>query len=366
MATLPSVSSLVWGVMVPLTVFALGAGPQADVPGVPAPTAIEQALVERACSATGGHPISEDVRQQCFSVQLVALRADFGRDLSRLTASDRKRIDAACSRLREAEQREAYLGCLGGQLAALCSRDKRGRSAASTDTAAVLSDLAGAPSQPARQTSSLSATWMGGGAVASVLVGAGAFLATRSRRRRVCRTCGAAVRDADLCATCRHDAAEAQRRAAAERMDAQRAQEMEIGRKREREAEQEQARIAREARAREPELPTRPMGAASQPQAPADVPRRSVAAPMSQEPAASVAAEAFDPYAVLGVARDTGEDGIRDAYERAKAKYDPALAPTLAYAVRAHLVAKTQSIEQAYQMLSGSQLLQRGAALPMK
>ena len=41
-----------------------------------------------------------DAHRQCLSARLLSLRADFGRDLGRLSGSDRRRIDAACARLR--------------------------------------------------------------------------------------------------------------------------------------------------------------------------------------------------------------------------------------------------------------------------
>ena len=98
---------IVWSLLAPFTMMAaLGAGLQVDTPDPGAPTAIEQALMEHACSRTQA---SETDRQECLSAQLLSLRADFGRDLSRLSGPERKTLDSVCSKIRDVRGREAYL-----------------------------------------------------------------------------------------------------------------------------------------------------------------------------------------------------------------------------------------------------------------
>jgi hypothetical protein len=133
-------------------------------------------------------------------------------------------------------------------------------------------------------------------------------------------------------------------------VDAARALEAEARRKREHEVERERARHEAETRLREDELARRQQEAARQAAAAAD-PSARTAATVAAEPAQAVE-EAFDPYAVLDVPQDVTGDGLRAAYERAKMKYDPSQVPVMAYAAREHLMAKTESVEQAYRMLS--------------
>src|SRR5437870_3785109 len=80
--------SIVWGLMAPFAMMALGTAPQVDTLDQSPPTAIEQALVERACSGVAaGRTFETDPHAQCLGAQLVSLRSDFGRDLRRLSAS---------------------------------------------------------------------------------------------------------------------------------------------------------------------------------------------------------------------------------------------------------------------------------------
>jgi preprotein translocase subunit Sec63 len=62
----------------------------------------------------------------------------------------------------------------------------------------------------------------------------------------------------------------------------------------------------------------------------------------------------FDPYVVLGVSRTAGQNDVHVAYEQARSKYDPDLVSHLGDDARAHFQAKAQSVERAYQMLTGS------------
>ena len=119
--------SLLCTLMAPIAMFAVGMGPQVDRPDAEVPTAIERALMERACVATETVSAESYAHQHCLDAKLLSLRSDFGRDLSRLSAPDRRRIDAACSRLHASDQREAYLDCLSAQLTVVHNRQNRGR-----------------------------------------------------------------------------------------------------------------------------------------------------------------------------------------------------------------------------------------------
>jgi preprotein translocase subunit Sec63 len=63
------------------------------------------------------------------------------------------------------------------------------------------------------------------------------------------------------------------------------------------------------------------------------------------------AAPAFDPYVVLGVPRDAGQDAIGTAYDLARKRYDPEQVSFLGYEAQEHFRVKAESIERAYRML---------------
>jgi DnaJ-domain-containing protein 1 len=353
------VASIVCTLMAPLAVFALEAAPQVS-PDSDVPTAIERALIERTCRAT---ELSTDLdaHRQCLTAQMLWLRTDFGRDLGRLATPDRRRIDAACSRLSAAGQREAYLDCLGGQLITLHNRRNRGNPTVTQEVAADASSELNAPTAaplpPAPTASSWTSTIAIAGTLGTVLAAAGfgfVFVTRKTRRApHQCRTCGVDVPDSDLCPACRHEAAETLRRANAERAQIQRAQEDEERRQHEQEIEQQEqrARDEQEARQREQEM-------ARQLAAEEELLRQSDAPVLPGGPAVGQTAPAvdepavFDPHAVLGVPPDAGLDDIRAAYEQAKTKYDPDLVSHLGDEARAHFQAKADSVERAYQMLS--------------
>src|SRR5205823_6927143 len=106
-------------------------------PDLNAPTALETALTERACSI-GVHAVVTDpeTHTQCVNTQLAGLRTDFGRDLRRLSAVERSGLDSSCSRMNTAITREAYLDCLTQQLVVLRTRRTRTARGAATDAAA--------------------------------------------------------------------------------------------------------------------------------------------------------------------------------------------------------------------------------------
>jgi hypothetical protein len=173
----------------------------------------------------------------------------------------------------------------------------------------------------------------------------------RSRRtRRTCRECGAVVPDSgDLCSTCRRAAAEALRRVATERLAQERAADQELRKLRAQEEEQrrqtarqdEDARLwaLEETRQREEDARRRQAE---------DALRRSQATTVVSRPVE----EEFDPYAVLGVPRDTTREEIRAAYETARSKYDSENVSHLGVDIQEHYQAKAEAVDRAYQMLA--------------
>jgi hypothetical protein len=191
----------------------------------------------------------------------------------------------------------------------------------------------------------------------AVLVAAGVILlAVRARRpQRTCRVCGVVVLDSgDLCQTCRHDAAEVLRRAAAERANLKREQEEAQRRQRAHDEEQQQqkARQDEDARLQQNEAIRQRDEARRQEE---DARRRQPNEVLQPSPAAvssSTGEETFDPYAILGISRQTSQQEIRAAYEEARLKYDEEGVAHLGDDVQAHYKAKAQAVERAYQMLA--------------
>ena len=62
--------------------------------------------------------------------------------------------------------------------------------------------------------------------------------------------------------------------------------------------------------------------------------------------------DTFDPYAILRVSRDAGQDAILAAYQQAKTKYEPDMVSHLGDEAQAHFKTKAEAVELAYQMLS--------------
>ncbi len=364
-----SASSFVSGLLGPSLVLALSTAPPPAAPAEPsAPSAIEQALIERACTGTQSiGPNGEDTNAQCLAARLLALRTEFGRDLSRVSAADRRRLDAACSRFQSTRGREAYLDCLHAELSALSARRNRGSVPIAADAVAAAavvapSDAAASTPPPAPSSSSLP-LWLVIAAVAltASAVAALVFVMKGRRVHHMCRVCNVQVPGAgDLCPTCRHDAAEALRRAAAERDERQRAQEEEERRLRDdaearrqqqeraeeeaRVREAEEARLREEARQRE-ELALQQEEAARQ--------RRQLN-PRHEPMASSDEGEpAFDPYAILGVASGATDEQVRAAFEAARSKYDPEQVAHLGDDVQQHYAEKSRAAERAYRMLAG-------------
>ena len=345
---------LVGGMVALVTPMAVGAEPQAGTPDSSPPTAIEQALIAHAC---GSAPV--DAQQECANAQLLSLRADFGRDLSRLSAADRKALDSVCADIRVTGTRDAYLDCLSAQLVALRSRRNKTKPPPPppADGTAVPPTPEGAPTvatatpaTPSSPSSPSRVSWIIGGAVAILLLGGGgAFLALRTRRPpRKCRICGSDVPVAgELCQKCRSEAAAALRQAAADRAEQQRAQEEE----RRRQAEQEEEQRQQKAREEEDERLLLEKHEEER-KRDEDVRRRQAEEARQRSQAVGASPEEFDPYAVLGVTREASKEDIQTAYEEAKAKSDPEQVSHLGMEVQDHFKAKTKAVERAYKALT--------------
>ena len=336
-----------------LALMPLGASAQDRATGTPNPlgsTAIEQALIEHACLSQSG----ADAYQECLGTRLRSLRADYGRDLSLVSPADRNALDAACSNTRQAEGRQAYLECLSVQLVLIRNRRRNANPAASLETAlppqpeSVQSVTLAIPESG--RFSSRALLWIGVTLAALMAAGGGAFMVIKNRRAvRKCRACGANVPGAgDLCPACRHEAAEVLRHASAERADFQRAQVEEQKRQSEREEElrlrrareEEDARLRQELEARRREEARRQLEEEQE-----ESRRKSRAAAVDAE-------DASDPYDVLGVPRDAGQEAIEAACQAGRLKYAQENVAHLGPELQEHYKRKAEAVERAYQMLS--------------
>jgi hypothetical protein len=345
-------SFVVSSLVAPFAVMALASAPQADTPDPSPPTTIEQALIERACSTVAsGRAFETDPHVQCMSAQLATLRADFGRDLRLLSAAERKLLDSTCSRLQTAQGREAYLDCIMGQLTALRGRRNRASHAAAEPAPAAAPPPSAPPADAPPQASSPRGVIAGGALVAVAVIAGSALVVLKGRRvRRKCRECGAVVPESgDLCPTCRRAAAEALRRVTTERLAQERAADEQQRQQRAQEEEQRRqaAQHEEEARRREHEEARQREEDARRLEA-EEACRRSQPVVISRP-----VEEAFDPYAVLGVPRDTTREKIRAAYEEARSKYDHENVAHLGVDIQEHYQAKAQAVDRAYQMLAG-------------
>jgi hypothetical protein len=350
----------VWGLIALITVLAPGVSAQNKTPVTPntsnpaETSAIEQALIEHACRSQLPGIAGADAYQECQSARLTSLRADFGRDLSRVTAADRKTLDSACSKARAAEGREAYLECITLQLEAIRNRRNPSPQASDATILPVPSENAEPTSLAvpvAEPSSSLSPVWIVVGVVTLVAAIGGAFLAVKNRRiiTRKCRVCGEDVpQGGDLCPKCRHEAAEALRQAAADRAEEERAHREELRRQSEREEElrQQRARENEEARLRQQEDERRrEEDARRREQEEEESRQRSRAAGVEAE-------DVFDPYAILGVPRDADKEAIDAACQQARLKYAPEQVAHLGSELQEHYRRKAEAVERAYKILS--------------
>ena len=334
-------------------------GVQVAAQDTSAPTPLEQALIEHVCNASRvAGAVESGAYQNCLSLKLASIRADFGRDLSKLSVSDRKTIDSACSKVLETRDRDAYVECLSGQLMALSSRRSSATpapSAAASLPPPTSASSANPPSSPPELSSPSSLFRIGFG-IAIVLVGAGgAFIIMRRRRAptvptapSTCRVCGAAVpQPGGLCERCRREAAGAARRASAERVDQ--------AQKNLEELRQQKARQEEDARQREQQRARQQQEEAQEQEANRrqdEVRRREGEARRATQATAAPAREEFDPYAILGVSRDATTEQIRAAYDEAMSKYDLTHVDHLGPELQEHYKTKAEAVERAFLMLT--------------
>jgi hypothetical protein len=344
------------------TVFAFAAAlraQQVETAEQSPPTPIEQALMEHVCSVVpaGGGPES-DRYLACLRTQLFSLRSDFGKDLGTLTPADRKAMDSACNEVRTASGRDAYLDCIGGQLTALRSKRNRGAAAvppvmAAPEAGAAPAETPAGPASPGAPASSSSGLLIGAGALIAVAAGGGGLLFLKTKRAsHKCRVCGGVVETSgDLCQACRHDAAEAVRRAVAERAEQQRAQEEEQRRQKEQAAQEEEERLRRAREEQEMRvLQRRQREREETRKREAEARRRQQ--DHARERRMMSGSDEFDPYEVLDVPKGAGQDDIRAAYESAREKTDPSQVSHLSDEVQEHFKLKARAVERAFQMLS--------------
>jgi len=336
-------------------------GVQVAAPDSSPPTPLEQALIEHVCSATRAPGVVESgAYRDCLNRKLLSIRTDFGRDLSRLSASERRTMDSVCSRALEAREREAYLECLNGQLLALSSRGSRahpGPSAATPPPSPPVVVPAAGPSLPAETSSSMSGLWIGV-AVVSMLVATGGVLLFMKARRAPskCRVCGVVdvPQSGALCQQCRREAAETVRRAATERVDHERANLEELRQQKARQEEDARLRDQEQARQREEEARQRELEASRREE---EARRQEEEARQSRQTTVTAQGgtvqEVFDPYAILGVSRGASQQEIRVAYDEARLKYDMDHVAHLGPELQEHFKAKAQAVDRAYQMLAG-------------
>lgn len=301
-----------------------------------------------------------EVHEACLAAELISLRDDFGRDLRRLSAEERKAIDSACSAFQTDRGRDPYVACLNAELTSVRSRRRGGKprpSQAAPTSPGVADPSPFDPAEPGEEiVSSDSAApqsvlrstplWIGVFVVSLIVAGGGILLTKVTRRQAAaCRTCGARFSEpGDLCPACRHEAAAALRRAAAERAELARAKDQEEKRQREQEEEQRRhlARLEERSRQEEEEQARRQ-----------EARQREEEARRPPEREDGVDAEGvFDPYAVLGVPRDAPMESIQAAYQEAKAKYAEDQLEYLGIELQQRFRVKAGAVERAYQMLT--------------
>jgi hypothetical protein len=316
----------------------------------PPPSAIEEALIERDCGAM--HPagsLETPAYLECRQTQLLSLRNDFGRDLRRLSTAQRRAIDAACSDLRPSQGQDAYIACLSARLIALRPRVSGVKAdAASAATPASSASALVAPPPVVPVSVPASRWWIAATLLGVIIAGAGgAVVVLRARRAPgTCRSCGnKLVEQGDLCQACRHEAADARRRASADRADEERAREEEQRRQTALDEER------RQQRAREEEDRRRELDEAQQRQAQQEEAQRVHEGVHHAPQTAVVTEDEFDPYAVLGLPAGASLVDVEASYQAARAKYDLDLVADLGAELQQHFQTKRQLVERAYETL---------------
>jgi hypothetical protein len=361
-----SAASFAAGLVAPSLVLALAVAPQHNESDSSPASLIEQALTERACTGVLGEAAGYRVHAQCLAARLLTLRVDFGNDLNRLSPSERNKLDTGCSRLLTTHGREAYLDCLHAQLASLPAR--RGRTNLPVPAekpvaaAAALAPVDAHTAAPVLSASFLSSFPLQSMSALLITIAASAAVVcfVKARRgRHACRVCAVRVHGpGDLCANCRHDAAETLRHAAADRAARKQAIEDDQRREGEQHAEeqrQQKVRAEEETRRRQVEEARRCEHDArlreEDRQQREEFERQRQAEESQLTQAAASDGAAFDPFAVLGVARDASGEAIRTAFEIARLTYDPEEVSHLGADAQDHFAAKLRMAERAYQML---------------
>src|SRR3954469_4842015 len=161
--------------------------PAAD-PAIPTP--LEEARIEYACGPL--HPagaLESDAYLDCRKNQLLYLRTEFGRDLRRLSNTERKTLDTACGDLRTSQGQDAYLSCLQAQLTRLPGHAKKAASQAASGAAPATAPGATSPVSPAPATSSPISPMWAGVVVAALIAGAAGALAMKRRGSASAGTC---------------------------------------------------------------------------------------------------------------------------------------------------------------------------------
>jgi hypothetical protein len=178
----------------------------------------------------------------------------------------------------------------------------------------------------------------------------------RPQAPRVCRACGTGVEGAgDLCVPCRHEAAEALRRAASERAERARSADDPDPQQGERDEDdrQRQALEAEDAQRQHQELARQAEEAA--PQAEEEALRRKAEEAEAQRQAICTEEDAvFDPYGALDIPPDANADVIQAAHTRAKAKYDAREVEDMGDQIKLHYRQKAEAADRAFQMLTGA------------
>lgn len=129
----------------PCAALALAVDPQPPETDATPPSAIEQALMDHTCRPARLGTVDTEAYEACLRGRLQSLRNDFGVNLKRLTAPERKSLDALCSKFRLDREREDYVQCIGDQLVVLRERWNKGKvpaPAATADAAPAATDSA--------------------------------------------------------------------------------------------------------------------------------------------------------------------------------------------------------------------------------
>jgi DnaJ-domain-containing protein 1 len=333
-------------------VLALGIGLQPP-PDAAVATLLEQAVVEQRCGGLRGvTAMDTEAHEECLRSELASLRGDFGRDLTRLAPTDRRAIDAVCSKIDRSIMREAYIKCLSDQLAVVHNRRTRATPApAAPAEPPVQAAVAPAPSVAPPPPPAVPIVWIAGGIVALLGVGGIAFFVVKSRKpTHTCRVCGQEVAAAGaLCQKCRHEAAEALRSAAHERAEQERAQ-AEAQRQQKDQEEEHARKVAHQMEAARLQ---------QEEEARHQAERRQEEARLEEEARArhesgNVADDGASPYAILGVAEGADADLVRRAYDEAIKKYDPTLVADMGLELQEHFKAKAEAVERAYRAIAGA------------